>query len=121
MRVIPENVPTVESLRLPPVIERIAHAERGMVLVTGVTGSGKSSHDGGDGQRASTATYEKHIVTLENPIEFLHADIKSSITQREIGIDTEIVPHGAARGAAPGPRRDPDRRDARSRKRSTRP
>ena len=103
MRVIPEHVPTVESLRLPPVIERIAHAERGMVLVTGVTGSGKSST-----MAAMVNTinghYEKHIVTLENPIEFLHSDAKASITQREIGIDTDTFRMGL-RAAL---RQDPD-------------
>jgi twitching motility protein PilT len=103
MRVIPENVPTVEALRLPPVIERIAHAERGMVLVTGVTGSGKSST-----MAAMVNTinghYDKHIVTLENPIEFLHSDLKASITQREVGIDTETFRMGL-RAAL---RQDPD-------------
>jgi len=103
MRVIPENVPTVESLHLPPVIGRIAHAERGMVLVTGVTGSGKSST-----MAAVVNTinqhYDKHIVTLENPIEFLHGDIKSSITQREVGIDTDSFRMGL-RAAL---RQDPD-------------
>jgi len=103
MRVIPETVPTVESLHLPGVIGRIAHAERGMVLVTGVTGSGKSST-----MAAVVNTinqhYDKHIVTLENPIEFLHGDIKSSITQREVGIDTDSFRMGL-RAAL---RQDPD-------------
>ncbi len=103
MRVIPENVPTIESLALPAVVGRIAHAERGMVLVTGVTGSGKSST-----MAAVVNTinhhYEKHIVTLENPIEFLHGDIKSSITQREVGIDTDTFRMGL-RAAL---RQDPD-------------
>ncbi len=103
MRVIPETVPTVESLHLPGVIGRIAHAERGMVLVTGVTGSGKSST-----MAALVNTinqhYDKHIVTLENPIEFLHGDIKSSITQREVGIDTDSFRMGL-RAAL---RQDPD-------------
>src|ERR1043166_8443404 len=87
MRVIPWEVPTFEKLGLPPVMARIASAERGMVLVTGVTGSGKSS------TMAALIDYVKrnedgHILTLENPIEFLHKDIKSSVTQREIGSDT---------------------------------
>lgn len=88
MRVIPFRVPTIEQLSLPPVIEKIASTERGMVLVTGVTGSGKSS------TMAAMMGYinsnmERHIVTLEEPIEFLHRDLRSSITQREIGVDTE--------------------------------
>ncbi len=103
MRVIPENVPTFESLRLPPVLERIAHAERGMVLVTGVTGSGKSSTMAAF-VNAINASYERHILTLENPIEFLHSDIKSSVTQREIGVDTDSFRIGL-RAAL---RQDPD-------------
>ncbi|MGV3707634.1 MAG: type IV pilus twitching motility protein PilT [Gemmatimonas sp.] len=103
MRVIPENVPTFESLRLPPVLNRIAHNERGMVLVTGVTGSGKSSTMAAF-VHAINAHYEKHIVTLENPIEYMHTDIKSSVTQREIGIDTESFRMGL-RAAL---RQDPD-------------
>jgi twitching motility protein PilT len=88
MRVIPFRVPTVDQLSLPPVINTIATAERGMVLVTGVTGSGKSSTMAAMISHIN-ATSEKHIVTLEEPIEFLHRDLKSSITQREIGVDTE--------------------------------
>jgi twitching motility protein PilT len=103
MRVIPETVPTVETLRLPPVIARIAHAERGMVLVTGVTGSGKSSTMAAV-VNTINAHYDKHIVTLENPIEFLHTDIKASITQREVGIDTDSFRMGL-RAAL---RQDPD-------------
>ncbi|HTR79210.1 MAG TPA: ATPase, T2SS/T4P/T4SS family, partial [Gemmatimonadaceae bacterium] len=71
MRVIPWEIPTFESLRLPPVLAKMAEAERGMVLVTGVTGSGKSS------TMAALINYinrrdARHILTLENPIEFLH-------------------------------------------------
>ena len=87
MRVIPFEVPTFEKLKLPAALARVAEAERGMVLVTGVTGSGKSS------TMAAMVNYinaheNRHILTLENPIEFLHTDIQSSITQREIGSDT---------------------------------
>ncbi len=103
MRVIPENVPTFQTLKLPPVLDRIAHTERGMVLVTGVTGSGKSSTMAAL-VNAINASHEKHILTLENPIEFIHADIKSSVTQREVGIDTESFRMGL-RAAL---RQDPD-------------
>lgn len=103
MRVIPENVPTFASLKLPPVLDRIAHTERGMVLVTGVTGSGKSSTMAAL-VNAINASYEKHILTLENPIEFIHTDIKSSVTQREVGIDTDSFRMGL-RAAL---RQDPD-------------
>lgn len=103
MRVIPFEVPTFESLKLPAVLATIAAAERGMILVTGVTGSGKSS------TMAAlidciNRTQQKHIVTLENPIEFLHRDINCSLTQREIGTDTESFRTGL-RAAL---RQDPD-------------
>jgi len=103
MRVIPEHVPTFESLKLPPVLDRITHTERGMVLVTGVTGSGKSSTMAAL-VNAINASYEKHILTLENPIEFIHGDLRSSVTQREVGIDTESFRMGL-RAAL---RQDPD-------------
>ena len=103
MRVIPFDVPTFEKLKMPPVLAKIAAAERGMVLVTGVTGSGKSS------TMAAMINYinaheNRHILSLENPIEFLHRDIKSSVTQREIGTDTESFRMGL-RAAL---RQDPD-------------
>lgn len=103
MRVIPFDVPSFEKLAVPPVLTRIAEAERGMVLVTGVTGSGKST------TMAALINHinqhqNKHVLTLENPIEFLHRDLQSSITQREIGVDTENF--GAGLRAAL--RQDPD-------------
>src|SRR5688500_1340270 len=73
MRVIPFEVPTFDELRLPPVLARISAAERGMVLVTGVTGSGKSSTMAALVNHVNESA-NKHIVTLENPIEFLHRD-----------------------------------------------
>lgn len=88
MRLIPSDVPTLQQLRLPPAVARIAEAERGMVLVTGVTGSGKSSTMAAM-VRHINERVEKHIVTLENPIEYLHTDLKSSVVQREIGADTD--------------------------------
>ena len=103
MRVIPIEVPTFEQLKLPPVLAQVAQAERGMVLVTGVTGSGKSS------TLAAMINFinqnrKKHILTLENPIEFLHRDLHSSITQREVGMDTDTFESGL-RAAL---REDPD-------------
>ncbi|MEA3247887.1 MAG: PilT/PilU family type 4a pilus ATPase [Gemmatimonadota bacterium] len=103
MRVIPFEVPTFEKLRLPHVLQTIAHAERGMILVTGVTGSGKSSTMAALINHINS-TQHKHILSLENPIEFLHRDIQSSITQREIGVDTESFKMGL-RAAL---RQDPD-------------
>ncbi len=103
MRVIPIEIPNFEDLRLPSVLEKISQAERGLVLVTGVTGSGKSS------TMAAMIGYinrnrQRHIVTLENPIEFLHRDQRCSITQRDIGTDTESFNSGL-RAAL---RQDPD-------------
>jgi twitching motility protein PilT len=103
MRVIPFEVPTIEQLHLPAVLQTIASVERGMILVTGVTGSGKSS------TMAAMIDYinrtsQKHIVTLENPIEFLHRDVSCSLTQREVGTDTESFRSGL-RAAL---RQDPD-------------
>jgi twitching motility protein PilT len=88
MRVIPFSVPTVGQLGLPAVLERIALMERGMVLITGATGAGKTTTLAALLNHIN-ANLEKHVVTLEQPIEYLHRDRKSSITQREIGVDTE--------------------------------
>ncbi len=103
LRLIPHDIPTLEALGLPAAVARIAEAERGMVLVTGVTGSGKSSTLAAM-IRHVNARCEKHILTLENPVEFLHADLKGSVTQREVGVDTESFRHGL-RAAL---RQDPD-------------
>src|SRR5437879_3223907 len=103
LRVIPFDVPTFESLKLPPVLAQVAAAERGMILVTGVTGSGKSSTMAAIINHINQ-TQHKHILTLENPIEFLHRDINCSITQREIGVDTDDFRMGL-RAAL---RQDPD-------------
>jgi twitching motility protein PilT len=87
MRFIPFGVPRFEDLNLPEVIGRLAREERGIILVTGTTGSGKST------TLASmidlvNRSMQKHIVTIEDPIEFLHKDQKSLINQREVGLDT---------------------------------
>ena len=103
MRVIPFQVPTFESLRLPATLSRLAVAERGMVLVTGVTGSGKSSTLAALVNFANANT-QRHIVTLEQPIEFLHRDVGCSITQREVGVDTDSFKDGLKAAL----RQDPD-------------
>jgi twitching motility protein PilT len=103
LRVIPIDIPNFETLRLPPVLSAIAQSERGMVLVTGVTGSGKSSTLAAM-VGVINRTRKRHILTLENPIEFLHRDAISSITQREVGMDTESFDTGL-RAAL---REDPD-------------
>jgi len=103
MRVIPFDVPTFESLRLPAALAQVATAERGMVVVTGVTGSGKTSTMAAIVHHINQ-TQHKHVLTLESPIEFLHRDINCSITQREIGTDTDDFRMGL-RAAL---RQDPD-------------
>jgi len=87
-RVIPTEVPTIEALGLPDVLGRIAQEERGLVLVTGATGSGKSTTLAAMINRINT-TRSCHILTIEDPIEFLHQNRKSSVSQREIGPDTK--------------------------------
>src|SRR6267143_2602218 len=103
MRVIPFDVPSFESLKLPPVLGQVASAERGMILVTGVTGLGKSSTMAAIINHINQ-TQHKHILTLENPIEFLHRDIACSVTQREIGVDTDDFRMGLRTAL----RQDPD-------------
>jgi twitching motility protein PilT len=103
MRVIPFEVPSFDKLAVPPVLKKIAEGERGMILVTGVTGSGKSTTMAALINHINQH-FNKHIVTLENPIEFLHRDLQSSVTQREIGVDTESFRMGL-RAAL---RQDPD-------------
>jgi len=103
MRVIPFTVPTIESLRLPGVLAPIAESDRGLVLVTGVSGSGKSSTVAAMVHHINR-TQHKHVVTIENPIEFLHRDLSCSITQREVGVDTDNLTIGL-RAAL---RQDPD-------------
>jgi twitching motility protein PilT len=103
MRVIPFTVPTIESLRLPEALKQIAESDRGLVLVTGVSGSGKSSTVAAMVHHINL-TMHKHVVTIENPIEFLHRDVNCSITQREVGVDTDSLTIGL-RAAL---RQDPD-------------
>jgi twitching motility protein PilT len=87
-RVIPTEVPTVESLGLPTVLNTIAAEERGLVLVTGATGSGKSTTLAAMINLVNH-TRACHILTIEDPIEFLHMNRKASVSQREIGPDTK--------------------------------
>jgi twitching motility protein PilT len=86
-RAIPSDIKTVEELNLPAVINDLADEERGIILVTGTTGSGKSTTLAAMIDRMNTH-HQKHIVTIEDPIEFLHRDKSSIINQREVGQDT---------------------------------
>ncbi len=87
LRVIPTQVKTIADLNLPLVLERIAQERRGMVLVTGTTGSGKSTTLAAMLDNINTHRIE-HIITIEDPIEYLHRDKKSIVNQREVGQDT---------------------------------
>ena len=102
-RVIPDRIRNISELGMPPVIEKIADEHRGLILVTGTTGSGKSTTLAAMIDRMN-ATRNSHIVTIEDPIEFLHRDKKSFVTQREVDVDTRSFAE-ALRGAL---RQDPD-------------
>jgi len=102
-RVIPMRIPSIEELLLPDIIKKISNEERGLILVTGTTGSGKSTTlaamiDHINGNKTD------HIMTIEDPIEYLHRDKRSIVNQREIGSDTESFSK-ALRAAM---RQDPD-------------
>lgn len=102
-RVIPMKVPTIDELNLPEVLKKIALEPRGLILVTGTTGSGKSTTLASMIDHINTnRTY--NIITIEDPIEYLHRDKKSIINQREVGSDTESFSK-ALRAAL---RQDPD-------------
>jgi twitching motility protein PilT len=87
LRVIPTKIRTSEELNLPAVISKICEEQRGLVLVTGTTGSGKSTTLAAVIDRIN-ATRSDHIITIEDPIEFLHRDKRSFINQREVEVDT---------------------------------
>ena len=102
-RVIPMRIPSIEELNLPQVLQKLSMEERGLILVTGTTGSGKST------TLASMLDYINmnrtcNIITIEDPIEYLHRDKKSIVNQREVGSDTESFGK-ALRSAL---RQDPD-------------
>lgn len=103
LRVIPDKTRNTTELGLPPVINRITEERRGLILVTGSTGSGKSTTLSAMIDRIN-ARRSGHIVTIEDPIEFLHRDKMSFVTQREVDVDTRSFAE-ALRGAL---RQDPD-------------
>ncbi len=102
-RVIPMKVASIDDLTLPGVLKRIAAEERGLVLVTGTTGSGKSTTLAAMIDEIN-CTRTAHVMTVEDPIEYLHRDNRSIVNQREIGVDTHSFSH-AVRSAL---RQDPD-------------
>jgi twitching motility protein PilT len=87
LRVIPFKIQTIKELMLPPTLEKISLEERGLILVTGTTGSGKSTTLAAMIDHIN-ATETNHIITIEDPIEFLIRDKRSIINQREVGVDT---------------------------------
>jgi twitching motility protein PilT len=103
LRIIPAEVPTFDRLNLPATVQKLAEEQRGLILVTGITGSGKSTTlaamiDFINRARAA------HIVTVEDPIEFMHRDRRSVVNQREVGFDAESF----ARALRAALRQDPD-------------
>ncbi len=88
LRIIPSKIRTIRELLLPPVLEEICMEKRGLVLVTGTTGSGKTTTLSAMIDYINTHRVE-HIITIEDPIEYLHRDKKSIVNQREVGVDTE--------------------------------
>ena len=103
MRAVPHEIKSIEQLGLPEVINKIAEEERGIILLTGTTGSGKSSTLAAMIDQVNRTT-AKHIVTIEDPIEFLHRDRRSIINQREVGSDTTSFSRALRRVL----RQDPD-------------
>ena len=103
LRVIPTKIPTLEDLGLPPIIETLTHTKRGLILVTGPTGSGKSTTLAAMINHINL-TRSEHILTIEDPIEYLHSHKLSVVNQRELGQDTRAFSN-ALRAAL---REDPD-------------
>lgn len=87
LRIVPMQIPNIDDLNLSPILKKIVSKKRGLILVTGATGSGKSTTLAAMINQLNE-TESKHIVTIEDPIEFLHPQKKSRITQREVGTDT---------------------------------
>jgi twitching motility protein PilT len=102
-RVIPKTVPGFEQLNMPPGVQKLAEEHRGLILVTGATGSGKTT------TLAAMIDYmnrtrKQHIITIEDPIEILHPDRQCIVNQREVGLDTESFGQALRRAL----RQDPD-------------
>ncbi|MRX71436.1 PilT/PilU family type 4a pilus ATPase [Bacillus lacus] len=103
VRVVPRNIPTLEELQLPEILSSIMEKPHGLILVTGPTGSGKSTTLAAMIHHLN-ATVKKHVITLEDPIEYLHRHQLSIIDQREVGFDTTSF----ATGLKAALRQDPD-------------
>jgi twitching motility protein PilT len=92
LRVIPEGIPTLESLHLPAELSNICKLKNGIVLVTGPTGSGKSTTLAALINKINN-DYAYHIITIEDPVEYMHKHLKSTVNQRELGSDTKTFAH----------------------------
>jgi twitching motility protein PilT len=103
LRIIPMHIRTIQDLGLPPVLKTVSEEERGLVLVTGTTGSGKSTTLAAMIDHINR-TRSCHVMTVEDPIEFLHKDERSMVNQREVAVDTKSFAQ-ALRSAL---RQDPD-------------
>jgi len=88
LRLIPTKIPTLEEMGMPPLLEKLTHTRRGLILVTGPTGSGKSTTLAAMINHINL-TRSEHIITIEDPIEFVHNHKLSVINQRELGMDTK--------------------------------
>ena len=102
-RVIPSKIPSIEQLGLPPVLKELIARHQGLFLVTGPTGSGKTTTLASLVQYVNES-FPKHIITIEDPIEFAYVDSKSAINQREVGTDTNDFGQALRRAL----RQDPD-------------
>jgi twitching motility protein PilT len=102
-RLLPRTIPTFDSLRLPPGVRRLAGEHRGLILVTGGTGSGKTTTLAAVIDHINR-TRRQHVVTIEDPIEILHGDVHCIVNQREVGVDTESFNEALRRAL----RQDPD-------------
>ena len=102
-RLIPSYIKTIEELNLPSALHKLAHLRRGLVLITGTTGSGKSTTLASIIEEVNKA-YPHHIITIEDPIEYVHNDVKSIVEQRELGLHTTSF----SRALRAAMREDPD-------------
>lgn len=103
MRVIPNKIPTMDQLKLPPILKELTHKHAGLILVTGPTGSGKSTTIASMIDLINSER-DCHILTIEDPVEYLHSHKRSMVNQRELGTDTDSF-NNALRAAL---REDPD-------------
>ncbi len=113
-RTIPFKILTFQELGLPPIVAELAKKPRGLILVTGPTGSGKSTTLASIIDKINTDRHE-HIITIEDPIEYLHPHKGCVVNQREVGADTRELQEGAQVHPAAGSRRGAGGRDARPR------